>query len=253
MTNRNSKRYYWLKLNENFFEREEIRIIEDMKNGKDYIIFYMKLLLKSVGTEGVLKFRGVIPYTSEMLSSITNTDVDTVKVAIKMFTELGLMDLWDDGTLFMAETQNMIGSETGWAKKKRKQRDKGDNVPLNKDNVPSLSPTCPTEIDIELELELDKEIEEEESSDSNFKELVQAFEQNGFGTISSYVTEALVDLSDEYTSSWVLDAIKLAVDRNARNLKYVEGILKSWQAKGKDDSTSRFKEKSTNSWKVDAT
>lgn len=141
-----SKRYFWLKLNENFFEREEIKIIEDMKNGKDYIIFYMKLLLKSVAMEGKLIFRDIIPYTPEMLASITNTDVDTVRVATDLFLNLGLMEKWDDGTLFMSETQNMIGSETGWAKKKRLQRQ-------NKDNVLE----CPTEIDIELDIE--KEIE----------------------------------------------------------------------------------------------
>ncbi len=152
-----SKRYYWLKLNENFFEREEIKIIEDMPNGKDYIIFYMKLLLKSVGTEGVLKFRGIIPYTPEMLSSITNTDIDTVRVATDMFTKLELMEKWDDGTLFMAETQNMIGSETGWAKKKRLQREKE----IGKgDIVPELSTNCPIEIDI------DNEIDKEEYIDS---------------------------------------------------------------------------------------
>lgn len=89
--------------------------------------------------------------------------------------------------------------------------------------------------------------------DGDFKELIQAFEQNGFGTISTYTTDHLVKLTDEYTSTWVLDAIKLAVERNARNLRYVEGILKSWQSKGKDDGTSNSNKKITNSWKVDAT
>ncbi len=137
--NRNSKRYYWLKLNENFFEREEVKVIESMKNGKDYIIFYMKLLLKSIGTEGKLKFRDVIPYTPEMLSSITNTDIDTVKVAIDMFVDLGLMEIWDDGTLFMSETQNMIGSETGWAKKKRRQKKRAE-VDVTKAELPVSYP-----------------------------------------------------------------------------------------------------------------
>ena len=107
-----SKRYYWLKLNENFFEREEIKIIEDMPNGKDYIIFYLKLLLKAIKTEGQLIFREVIPYTPNMLASITGTDIDTVRVATELFLKLGLMEKWDDGTLFMVEVQNMVGSET---------------------------------------------------------------------------------------------------------------------------------------------
>lgn len=168
-----SKRYYWLKLNENFFEREEIRIIENMPNGKDYIIFYMKLLLKTVSTEGKLIFRDVIPYTPEMLSSITNTDVDTVRVATDLFVKLGLMEIWDDGTLFMVEVQNMVGSETGWAKKKRIQRDKKDNVPIKEDNVPKLSGECPTDIDIEIDIEKEKEKDIEKDIDTTSTTLTQ--------------------------------------------------------------------------------
>ena len=119
-----NKRYYWLKLNENFFDREEIKVIENMPNGKDYIIFYMKLLLKSIKSEGRLLFRDVIPYTPDMLSAITGTDIDTVKVSIDLFAKLGLMEIWDDGTLFMAETQNMIGSETDSARRMRRMRAK---------------------------------------------------------------------------------------------------------------------------------
>lgn len=189
-----SKRYFWLKLNENFFEREEIRVIENMANGKDYIIFYMKLLLKSIGTEGKLKFRDVIPYTPDMLAAITGTSVDTVKVAIDLFTKLDLMELWDDGTLFMVETQNMIGSETEWAKKKREYRErkealpkvkedtprtmstpKEDNVQEKEDNVWTMSGQNEDEkgkspTDIELDIELDKDIDIELSLQQSCKD-----------------------------------------------------------------------------------
>lgn len=79
------KRYFWLKLQNNFFERDEIRIIESQPNGKDYIIFYLKLMLKSINDNGKLLFKDTIPYTPEMLSSITNTGIDTVRVAIDAF------------------------------------------------------------------------------------------------------------------------------------------------------------------------
>lgn len=148
------KRYFWLKLNENFFEQEEIKIIEGMENGEKYVNFYLKLLLKSLSADGKLLFRNVIPYTPEMLATITNTNIDTVRIATKLFVSLGLMEKLDDGSLFMNEVENMVGSETGWAKKKRIQRGK-------KDNVPKLSEKCPTEI--ELEIELDKDIDNKES------------------------------------------------------------------------------------------
>lgn len=66
-----------------------------------------------------------------------------------------------------------------------------------------------------------------------FRKIVQAFEQNGFGTINLTTKEMLVNLIEEYSSEWVLDAIEVAVKNNARRLSYVEGILKKWKAEGK--------------------
>ena len=119
-----SKKYYWLKLTVDFFEREEIKLIENMKNGKEYIIFYMKLLLKSVNSEGKLVFKDVIPYTEDMLATITGTNIDIVTRAVELFLGLDLMQKLDDGALFMLETQKMIGHETEWARKKREYREK---------------------------------------------------------------------------------------------------------------------------------
>ena len=135
------KKYFWLKLKRDFFKRHDIRIIESMENGKDYILFYLKLLCESVDHEGNLRFSDQVPYSEEMLSIITNTNVDIVRSAIKIFTELGMMDLMDDGTYFMSEVNKMIGSETYWAEQKRIQR---KNEIKLLDNVQSKSNECQT-------------------------------------------------------------------------------------------------------------
>ena len=140
-----NKRYYWLKLKRDFFKRHDIRIIESMPNGKDYILFYLKLLCESVDHEGNLRFSDQIPYSEDMLATITNTNVDVVRSAIKIFTELGMMDIFDDGTYFMHEVEKLIGSESYWAEKKRLQREQ--ERPLLLDNVQPMSnesPTCPS-------------------------------------------------------------------------------------------------------------
>ena len=117
------KKYYWLKLKRDFFKRHDIQIIEAMENGKDYILFYLKLLCESVDHEGNLRFSEQIPYNEQMLATITNTNVDVVRNAIKIFTELGMIDILDDGTFYMSEVNRLLGSETKWAEKKRKQRE----------------------------------------------------------------------------------------------------------------------------------
>lgn len=118
-----AKKYYWLKLQRDFFKRHDIRIIESMPNGKDYLLFYLKLLCESIDHNGNLRFSDQIPYNEDMLATITNTNVDIVRSAITVFTQLNMMELLDDGTFYMNEVEKMIGSETEWAEKKRKQRD----------------------------------------------------------------------------------------------------------------------------------
>ena len=145
-------KFYWLKLKRDFFKRHDIRIIESMPNGKDYILFYLKLLLESIDHEGKLRFSETIPYNEQMLSVITNTNVDVVKSAMDVFIGLNMLEIQDDKTIYMQEVERLIGSETKWAEKKRVQRAKEDNVPL-------LSKTCP--IEKEIEIEKDKELEED--------------------------------------------------------------------------------------------
>lgn len=147
------KRYYWLKLKRDFFKRHDIQIIESMPNGKDYILFYLKLLCESVDHDGNLRFNEQIPYNEQMLATITNTNVDIVRSAIKVFSELRMMEVMDDGTYFMHEVQKMIGSESYWAQKKREQRSVGQIPTLS-----NTSPTCPSK-SIEKELEKEKDID----------------------------------------------------------------------------------------------
>ena len=150
-----TKKYFWLKLKRDFFKRHDIQIIEAMPNGKDYILFYLKLLCESVDHEGNLRFSEQIPYNEQMLSTITNTNVDIVRQAIKIFSELGMMDILDDGTFYMHEVQKMLGFETEWAKKQREYRERKRQ---QEDNVLSLSDKSKSiEIDIEKEIEIETE------------------------------------------------------------------------------------------------
>ena len=116
------KRYYWLKLHKDFFKRHEIKIVEDMPNGKEYVMFYLKLLLESITHEGRLRFSDTIPYNVQMLASLTNTNIDIVKSAMQVFLELKMIEVLDDETIYMTEVQEMIGSETGKAIRMREYR-----------------------------------------------------------------------------------------------------------------------------------
>ena len=177
---KSDKKYYWLRLQKDFFKRHDIRIVESMPNGKDYILFYLKVICESANHGGNLRFSETIPYSEEMLATITNTNVDVVRNAIKIFQELNMIEVLDNGTYFMHEVQNMVGYETEWAIKKREYRKKVNaqnvlqsennaikalkggqyednvlNVRTNKGQCPKKEDNVRQEKEIEIEKEID--------------------------------------------------------------------------------------------------
>lgn len=159
------KKYYWLKLKRDFFKRHDVRIIEEMPNGKDYILFYLKLLLESIDHEGALRFSETIPYNEQMLSVITNTNVDVVKSAMQIFIELNMIEILDDKTIFMAEVLKLTGSETAAAGRMRKRREKQKALP-ERNNVQNCYIELEKEKEKEKELEKDAEVVNPEDGDS---------------------------------------------------------------------------------------
>ena len=142
-----NKRFFWLKLKEDFFEDETIEWLEEQPNGKEYVLFYLKMCLKSLKHDGML-YREVgtriIPYDVNKLAEITKTSVDTVMVATKVLTDIGLVQQMDDETLYMSQVMSMVGSaiDSPAANKKRRQRAKGQ---LGDTLSPQIESKCPTE------------------------------------------------------------------------------------------------------------
>ena len=170
------KKFYWLKLKRDFFKRHDIRIIEAMPNGKDYVLFYLKLLLESIDHEGSLRFSDTIPYDENMLSVITNTNVDIVRSAMNLFTGLNLMEIFDDRTIYMAEVNNMIGSESESAGRVRRFRENQRALLCNSDVTKSN-----TEKEKEIQKDIYTDIEIERKSESPFDQSIHT-ESDMFST-----------------------------------------------------------------------
>ena len=140
-----SKRFYWLKLKSDFFEDDTIRFIEEQENGVLYVNFYLKLCLKSIINDGkLIRFVGntLIPYDVKSLSKLTNTDVDTVMVAMELFKKIGLIEILDTGEIYLSQINEMIGSETDKAQLMRKKRARKK---LESNIVTQMLPECYTE------------------------------------------------------------------------------------------------------------
>ena len=113
-----------MKLKEDFFDTEEMIVLEGMKDGYIYSNILLKLYLKSLKTNGRLMLRDLIPYNAEMIANITRHNVSSVKVALDLFKKLGLIEVLDDGAIYMKDIQNFVGSSSSEADRKRAYRHK---------------------------------------------------------------------------------------------------------------------------------
>ena len=160
-----NKKYYYLKLKENFFESDTLILLESQKDGYLYSNILLKLYLRSLKNEGRLAFNNLIPYNVEMLATLTRHQVGTVEKALRMFEQLGLIEILDNGVIYMTDIQNFIGKSSSEADRQREYQKritdekqkllepcKKSCKKSNKKNTPEIE----KEIETEIETEIDK-------------------------------------------------------------------------------------------------
>lgn len=159
-----TKRYYWLKLKRDFFKRHDIQIIEDIQpNGKEYVLFYLKLMVESIDHDGELRFSDTIPYNAQMLATITRTNIDIVRSALKVLAEFGMIEILSDKTIYMTAVENMIGSAANNdnANRQRRFREKQKQLALS-ERYDSVTKNNESK-SIELQKDIDKDKEKEKT------------------------------------------------------------------------------------------
>lgn len=117
-----NKIYYYLKLKENFFDSEELILLESMENGYLYSNILLKLYLKSLKQNGKLFIKDRIPYNSHLLSKLLRHNIDVIEKALKIFLDLGLIEILKNGSIYMLDIQNYIGKSTTEADRIREYR-----------------------------------------------------------------------------------------------------------------------------------
>ncbi len=114
-----NKKYYYLKLKENFFDSEEMIILQNMENGYIYSDILLKLYLRSLKNEGRLMFKKLIPYTPSALAQVVRHSEETVEKALEIFQQLELVEILDNGAIYMLDIQNFIGNSSTEADRRR--------------------------------------------------------------------------------------------------------------------------------------
>ena len=125
------KRFYWLKLPANFFTKHKVVMLESKQNGQQYVLFYLKMLCEAMNHEGKLRSSETKPYNVEELAYLFRTDIEIAEKAIERMIEVELLQVFEDGTFYLTELSEMIGSESGETEaiRKRNQRAKKTFTP----------------------------------------------------------------------------------------------------------------------------
>ncbi|MHB9949517.1 hypothetical protein CF055_10645 [Clostridium botulinum] len=187
-----NKKYYYLRIKENFYDTEDIKILQSMDNGYLYSDILMKLYLKSLKNEGRLMFKEHIPYNPKMVATVTGHNIAIVEKAIKVFIELGLIEILDNGAIYMLDIQNFIGKSSSEGDRKRAYRKK---IEMEKQNLlpkGQMSDERPPEIELEKEIEIELDIEKDTELEKKKKKKGSKKE----GTKKTYNT-----IIDEYTNN----------------------------------------------------
>lgn len=236
------KRYYWIKLKDSFMSSDEIDYLMSQPDGANYVVLYQMLCLKTINTGGCLVSKigeMLIPYDAEKIQRECKWfSLATVRVALSVYKQIGLIFENPDGTLAISDYSDMIGSETDWAAKKRRQALQAAN------SLPAVGESSGDTggenfpIEKEIEKDKDKEIENRErvrgnttAVDPGLAQLVHSFEDN-LGGFPPAAREDLLEWREIFADDLIMMAIKKAALAGVRKWSYVNGILKAWKKEG---------------------
>lgn len=225
------KRYYWLKLQNDFFSRKEIKRLRRIAGGDTLTIIYLKMLCRSLKDNGKLYYDGLDnDFVSELAMDI-DEETENVQITVNYLIKTGLLEQIDEVEYTLKDAESNTGSETSAAGRMRRCRAK--KVTEMRNNVTQGLQVGYVEIEKEIEKEIEEEEEEEERPSSS--DILKMYGDNIHPVSSAIERDKLVSLVEAHGETFVAKAIERAVMRNKRSLAYITGILNNWEANGYDE------------------
>ena len=169
-----NKKYYYMRLKENFFDSNEIVVLESMQDGYLYSNILLKLYLRSLKNDGKLMFNDRIPYNAQMIATITRHQVGTVEKALQIFRDMGLIEVMESGAIYMLDIQNYIGKTSTESDRKRAYRKR---IASDKMCLPEYEDKCPDNLPPEIEIEIEKEIELETEIKIDYQKIISMYNE----------------------------------------------------------------------------
>lgn len=231
-----AKKYYWLKLGKEFFSGKAIKKLRKIAGGDTYTIIYLKMLLITTDTDGLIEFEGYEETLAEELALELDEEVDNVRMTIAFLEKVNLIELVEEDKFLLPESCKMTGSESKSAERVRKHRERKKQLDLQVEKQKTLQcNTYVTNSNEHKELELEKEIElkkELELLKTNENSIYQVVEYAYGRPITPIEVERLDHMVKENNFELVKYAIELGSSKGIRSLDYADKVLTDWQDKG---------------------
>lgn len=242
MADRDNSKYFYLRLKEDFFDSDELVYLESLPDGILYSNILLKLYLRSLKTDGRLMLRDRIPYNPLMLANILRQPVGVVEKAIKTLNEIGLIEILDNGAIYMVDIQNFIGKSSTEADRKRDYRQRIESekalISENGDKCPDKSPTNVGTMSTisrsrtkSKDLDLEQEQQTKESKGTKDEVVVVdnpfTFWEKNMGLMTEYISQCIQMLVKDYGELVVIEGMQIALKQGKRSIAYVEGCCKN--------------------------
>ncbi|MGL5717754.1 MAG: phage replisome organizer N-terminal domain-containing protein [Paraclostridium sp.] len=246
-----AKKYYWLKLKEDFFRQKEIKKLRKVAGGDTYTVIYLKMLLIAMNNDNKIYFEGIEDDFSEELALELDEDSDNVKMTLAFLQNQNLIEMINEDEFLLPYCKDITGTDKTSTdrvrkhrlKKKEEQKKLEGNVTCNVTcNVTRNNETVACNKNETLEKEKEKEKEKEleirdryidkdksvnQSTNNNLKQFKNLYEQN-IGLINGISAEWIIEISETIEVGAFKKAIEIATDRNKCNQGYVKGIISNW-------------------------
>ena len=236
------KRYYWIKLKDSFMNSEVVDFLMSQPNGANYVVLYQMLCLKTINTGGRLTCQIgdiIIPFDMGKIQRDCKWfSLDTIRIALGLYKQLGLIYEEQDGTLVLVNHNEMVGSETDYSAQKRIQRENRrrqlpeKSADTYEDNGVDIVHTDIRDKRTDIR---DRENRDKDNGtaavDPGLAQLVHSFEDN-LGGFPPAAREDLLEWREVFSDDLIMMAIKKAALAGVRKWSYVNGILKAWKKEG---------------------
>lgn len=221
------KRYFWLKLHKDFFQRKEIKRLRKIAGGDTYTIIYLKMLLRSIMSDGKLYFDGLEDDFASELALDLDEKEENVQITIQYLLKSGLLEMCSDEEYYLPDTKDSTGCETAAASRMRRCRAKKEQ--LERNNVTRMLQSGYGEI--EKELEIDIEIEKEIDSSASTTTKRKRFEKPTLSQITQYCLERNNNVNAEQFYDYY-ESNGWKVGKNA--MKDWKACVRTWERNGYD-------------------